>query len=356
MHEIRKPSPRRGAPGPGATHRHRWALRRGAARLAAALLLALAGLAFAQDQAHRNYYRGTIGDEPWQLELSIDGGSVRGRLTHDTQPLQLELGGRYDESDDSLILRFGVPGGELSGTLFGEPDEAGVFEGRSLGKDGLQPFRFDQVAHYVDFSFRQGPISATSTYPFFTSQRMAGMNEFVQPDLLAAQLEFVQLAQEADIRGEIRFEWWFDSWVTIEYATPGLLSMLVSVNQYTGGAHPNTYYRAYNLAYVGTRLRPFELGDLFLDDSPYLDELNRIIVSSLRAQEGSWFADGSTDRLAEDELQVFTLSPGGLQFVFAPYAVGPYVAGTFTTHVPLEAVAHLLDPAGPAGRVLPGRD
>src|SRR5690625_4402256 len=105
--------------------------------LAALLLLLAAG---GQALAETVYFRGFIGEEPWQLELSIDGNAVRGRLTHDHLPLLLEAGGSFDEQDSSIVARFGLAGGELSGTLLGEPNTAGTFEGRSeerrVGKEG----------------------------------------------------------------------------------------------------------------------------------------------------------------------------------------------------------------------------
>ncbi len=300
-----------------------------------------------------NYYRGEIGGEPWQLELGIADGAVRGRLTHDRQPVQIEMGGTYSEADNSIVMRFFEPGDEFSGTMVGEPDPLGVFKGNVLSTGGLTPFSFEQVARYVDFSFKQGAIQATSTYPFFTASRLANMNEYVQPDLMAEQLEFVQMAQEADLDDLVRHGWWFDSHARVEYAAPGLLSSLVTVSYYTGGAHPNTHYWAYNLAYSGTRLRPFELGDLFTEGSDFLDLLNASILDSLLEQNADWVVNGSVAELSEAELQVFTLSPLGLQFVFAPYAVGPYSSGTYTALVPMSELEELLDPTGPAATLLP---
>src|SRR5690625_459704 len=193
-----------------------------------ALLSVLLLGALSLGQASTSYYRGFIGDEPWQLELSIDGAAVRGRLTHDFLPLQLEAGGSYDEEDNSVVARFGLAGGELSGTMLGEPDPFGAFEGSFLASGTLTPFRFEQVAQYVDYRYSQGRIEATSTYPFFSSNRLADMNVFVQPDLLAEQLEFIELAQQADLSGDIMHGWWFDSRATVEYAAPGLLSVLVT--------------------------------------------------------------------------------------------------------------------------------
>lgn len=304
--------------------------------------------------AETSYYRGFIGDEPWQLELSIDGSAVRGRLTHDFLPLQLEAGGSYDRADNSLVARFGLAGGELSGTLLGEPDPFGTFEGSFLASGTLTPFRFEQVAQYVDYRYSQARIEATSTYPFFSSNRLAAMNSFVQPDLMAEQIEFVELAQQADLSGDIRHGWWFDSRATIEYAAPGLLSALVTVSHYTGGAHPNREYWSYNLTLLGTQHRPFDLADLFLDGSDWFSRVEQLVLRELASQEADWVVNGSINALDPAELEVFLLSPSGLQFILAPYLVGPWSAGTFTVSVPLKELEELFDPEGPVRHLNPG--
>jgi len=69
-----------------------------------ALLLSCAAL------AGGSWYRGVIGDEPWQLELNIEGELVRGRLTHDALPLQLEGAGSFLEADGTLVAASASPG------------------------------------------------------------------------------------------------------------------------------------------------------------------------------------------------------------------------------------------------------
>src|SRR5690625_3651004 len=245
-------------------------------RRAAGLLLLL--LACGSVLAGGSWYRGFIGDEPWQLELNIEGDLVRGRLTHDSLPLQLEGAGTWLEDDGSLVARFGLAGREMHGTLLAGTGTAKVLEGSFLADDGLQPLRFEQVARYVDHTFSQDRIEATSTYPFFVSPRLVDLNDFVQPDLMAEQIRFVQMAQQADLSGLITHDWWFDSRARIEYVTPGLLSALVTVSDYTGGAHSNVAYWSYNLALTGTRLRPFTLADLFLADSDWLAALGTLVL------------------------------------------------------------------------------
>lgn len=313
-------------------------------RLALIVTMLLATAALADSTV---YYRGVIGEEPWQLELSIDGTALRGRLQHDLLPLQLEAGGTFSPEDGSVVARFVYGADELQGTLLGEVKPGATFTGTFLSDDLMHPFSFEQVAHFVDYTFRQERIEATSTYPFFTSRRLSDLNAYVQPDLMAEQIAFVQSAQEADIDGEIRNGWWFDSRATLEYVAPGLLSSLVTVSDYKGGAHPELDYWAYNLVLTGTRMRPFFLADLFLPASDWREQVSDLVLAALREQQADWVLNGTVTELTEDDLQVFLLSPAGVQFILAPYQVGPWVAGTFTVRIPLENMSGILDPEGP---------
>ena len=315
--------------------------------VAAALFLSGSAL------ADTGYYRGTIGDEPWQLELTIDGNAVIGRLVHDWLPLSYDAGGSFEENDGRVVARFGLTGDELSGTLIGDHGEAGTFEGTMLSQGTVTPFSFEQVAQYVDYKFEQGNIEATSTYPFFVSPRLHEMNDFVQPDLMAAQIEFVQSAQDADLTGDVRSEWWSDSRARIEYAAPGLLSALVTVSSYTGGAHPSLQYWSYNLALTGTRVRPFDLADLFVAGSDWERQLSDLIIADLKQQGAAWVLDGSISSVSGPAMQVFVISPAGLQFILPPYEVGPWVEGTYTVLLGFDELEGLIDPDGPLRLLTP---
>ena len=74
------------------------------------------------------------------------------------------------------------------------------------------------------------------------------------------------------------------------------------------------------------------------------------------AQQAAWVLDGSVKELSESELQVFLLSPSGLQFILAPYQVGPWVEGSFTVLLSLEELDGLLDADGSAFVIHAGPD
>ena len=133
------------------------------------------------------------------------------------------------------------------------------------------------------------------------------------------------------------------------------LSARSSIYSYTGGAHGNTFYRAFNLHIVDGTVRETSLGDLFTPGSGYLTPLSDYVLDDLRRQEAYDVAEGMITELTEDDLAVFTLSPSGITFAFAPYHVGPYAQGSFFVTVPLEVVAAYAAGDGPLAALVTGR-
>lgn len=126
--------------------------------------------------------------------------------------------------------------------------------------------------------------------------------------------------------------------------TRSVLSLLETRYIYTGGAHPNTDYRSLTFRRVGEHAARVTLPNLFRDGAPYRRVLLSEVTRKLRARRAAWIVDGSVT-LKERDLGVFTLTTRGLEFVFAPYAVGPYVQGAFFVTVPYDGLKNLLNPA-----------
>jgi hypothetical protein len=321
----------------------------------AAFLLTLALLFTAGAQARSYHYLGELAGSPAQLQLKLEQDAVSGWLMQETSGKVTEFTGLRRASDDWLFLDLGEAGqlfGELSNGL---ADDGLVFEGTLLGTAGdAGPFRFEQVAQFVTSQLDQGRIETTSTYPFFLPLRLQGINNFLQPDLLAEQICFLAEGQYRASDGELFNAWTYDGTTEIAYVAPGLFSGLTTVSLFTGGAHPALEYWSYNLAYTGTSLRPFGLAELFDADVDAVALLNPLLLESLARQQAAWVLDGSVSSFTEEDLEVFTISPAGLEFVFAPYIVGPWVEGTFRVRIPLEDLAGSLRPDGPV-RVISAR-
>jgi hypothetical protein len=57
--------------------------------------------------------------------------------------------------------------------------------------------------------------------------------------------------------------------------------------------------------------------------------------------------NGEITSLKEDEIGPFALSPRGIQFAFAPYAVGPYSDGASFVTIAYEDLKDIINPEAP---------
>lgn len=299
----------------------------------------LFSVAAAQDS--RSYhYTGQIAGSAAQLHLQVDSAEAGaaadravGWLMNEAAGTVTQFSGVYRQADSSLFLDLGVDG-QLFGFLSSGPaDRSRLFKGNLLKGNTALPFRFDQAAQFVTSRMQQDRINTLSSYPYFITARMQAVNDFLQPDLLADQICFFSEGQSQEQQGQLFRTWDYSATTEIAYAAPGLFSGLTTAEYDTGGAHPNLTYWSYNLAYLGTALRPFEVADLFEPEVDVAGLLNPLLQQELTKLEAAWVLDGSSSFELAD-LQVFTVSPAGLQFVFAPYEVGPWSEGTYRVTLP----------------------
>lgn len=122
-------------------------------------------------------------------------------------------------------------------------------------------------------------------------------------------------------------------------------SVLFTISEYTGGAHPNLYYATYTF---DTRDGHFiDLEDLFISGSDPLATIFPIVQADLAAQMGSgadltWINSGTGTNF--DNYASFVLTDTALIFYFPPYQVAPYAAGAFSVEVPLSGIRAIFRP------------
>lgn len=128
-----------------------------------------------------------------------------------------------------------------------------------------------------------------------------------------------------------------------------LLSILFEDFAYLGGAHPGTYYVALN--YDTTAAKVLTLADLFEPGADYLGLVSSLCIAELQTRSDMMFPDFATSGAAalQENYQVWAVTPQGLLVVFQEYQVAPYAAGAQSVLLPYDALAGLLDPAGPLG-------
>lgn len=126
---------------------------------------------------------------------------------------------------------------------------------------------------------------------------------------------------------------------------PDIVSILFSIVEYTGGAHPNhkILAKTYNLD-TG---QAYSLDDVFIKDSGYLDQVSEMAYAQLKGNrdlreylDDEWLKEGTAPK--PEHYRHFILEEDNIAFYFDYYQVGPYVVGQPCVRVPYTALGGLL--------------
>ncbi len=317
-------------------------------------------------EGKRYYYTGKIGGElSIQMELSLDDSDLRGSYYYDKKGIPLSLSGEANLKESKIKLveinDKKKKTGEFNGTFLPILDGLGAtIEGTWSSPDGNTrlPFKLAKVANY-DFSIiKQGKYSeAKWSYPLLISD-----NEVLQKvsvklrDRMKPQIEEYQKdAKEGFMEDVITSTWLFTYDYSIEYYSEELISFTGLVYSYTGGAHGNTYFVSSNYSIKDGDSKLLKLSDLFKEKTDYVSVISDLIIEDLKKQKAGWVVNGEIKSLKEDEIGPFVLSPRGIQFAFAPYAVGPYSDGAFFVTIDYGQLKDIINPKGPLSQFI-GQD
>lgn len=348
--------------------------------LAAFTVLVLTGLASAASTPWRALYAGVLGGEQVIVDLTLPGsGTAWARVL--IQGRGVSLTGRGTEAEDGAIavdLRpseqgfsptfaflYGMQdGGEapapvtpvvarLTGLRHQDWTDDGAtlsasvaFEAATGGRAGVLAGDLARVAQYAYLTLQEGRIEGSSAWPRFRGA-LGELSAAREEGELALVRSFVADGRQNEDGLTLGWGWTDSAYQDLMGAAGDYVSFLTSVDTYTGGAHPNTYYDS-TLYELGTG-RTVTLGELFDPSVDWLAPVLDLVTADLRAQGAMWLLDDAGDlkvTLAEKDLATFALGPAGLSFVFDPYAVGPYVQGNFVVTLPFEDLAALVPEDG----------
>jgi len=327
-------------------------------------LLLFSTLVSAQNKEEkRYYYTGKIGEElSIQMELSLDSGDLRGSYYYDKKGIPLSLSGEVNLKESKIKLveinDKKIKTGEFNGTFLPIPDGLGpTIEGvwsNAVGEKEL-PFILNKVANYEFFIIKQGNFSeAKWSYP-----KLISKNEVIQNistklrERMKPQIEEYQKEVKEGFMGNvITSTWLFTYDYSIEYYSEELISFTALVYSYTGGAHGNTYFMSSNYSIKDGDSKLLKLSDLFKEKTDYVSVISDLIIKDLKKQKAAWVANGEIKSLKEDEIGPFVLSPRGIQFAFAPYAVGPYSDGAFFVTIDYSQLKGIINPKGPLSQFM----
>lgn len=160
--------------------------------------------------------------------------------------------------------------------------------------------------------------------------------------LARAETQFRGFVEAADddlsVPGLLEYE---EDW-SVTRASGSFLSLSASVSCNSGGAHPNYWFESETLFLEGDGVRSVRLADLFLPCSYWESRMSERVLNGLRLRQASAVIDGTVKDLGEDALSPWSLTPTGISFFFAPYAVGCFAEGAFIVEVPFSEVRDIL--------------
>lgn len=302
-------------------------------------------------------FRGGIGDTlKIRMDLVLSGGKLSGVYAYEHIGQPIALLGEVDPETKAFTLKESVDGqhsGTFSGTFTRQPLR---FEGEWNTPAGDKPRPFQAAAYatpvHALHSGEGGGMHYGSNwhYPILMTPGApdaAALNTAIMNAYESAYRDFRN--SWASLPAEDFLADWDEPPVSMrgyeqsitDYAITlhqgGLFSMAFNVWEYTGGAHGNSNCITLNLR-TGETLTALKLNDVIGDSEESIKAVSDFLIADLKKQEASSVVSGSITAFAIDELPAWSLSPQGITFHFAPYAVASYAEGAFEVLMPWEAL------------------
>lgn len=127
------------------------------------------------------------------------------------------------------------------------------------------------------------------------------------------------------------------------------VSYVFTMNEDTLGAHPNTYFRTFTFDTKSGQW--LELGDLFVEASPYLERISKetradlpiiLNMKSGMPADADMIKNGTYPDI--DSFLNFAIDGDTLQIIFPPYQVAAYVFGAVIDPIKLSKLSDILKP------------
>lgn len=335
------------------------------ATIALTLLLALVPLLAARASAQngpgwwRALYRGTAGPDPAILDLTLEGTHASGRLLLPAMHEVLDASGTA-EGDGSVSLRLSPAGGRRQGSApapsagslrgrrsLAPNDDGSRFSGTlQLGAGGSRDVALTRIAQYVRIDVLDGPIHAQASFPHFLAPPLTALRPELAPEARAGIEGFLGEGRDARAAGALYHAYELIADTRLEGMAGAYVSLQTTRYRYTGGAHGLHDIETATWWLDPSGPRKLSLADLFAPGSDYVARLSPLVLAGLRAQGATWVVQGQVTSLSAQDLALYALTPAGIAFTFPPYAMGPYVQGSFTVTVPYAEVIALATRTG----------
>ena len=227
----------------------------------------------------------------------------------------------------------------------------GTLRFRTVGPQSLDSWKvvtFPLIREYRHRGFQErsglmigrfgAQMHATGQFPEFDESNPFGialnreLQKITEPPLLEFMGKSLQQQWDALRCGwpATMSDWSFRHHVEVRTKTQNLVSLAVFTYPDRGGNGDPTRWSALNYIWADGKLMPLDLSQLFHTHSDWVGFLREYCLTDLDRQRG---LPTEIDHLP---LNRFTLSTGGLQFLFNPYEVGSGAEGALVVHIPWQ--------------------
>lgn len=183
--------------------------------------------------------------------------------------------------------------------------------------------------------------SVSKSYPVFGKKNIDKAIKFFVDNQAAAYLQMAnENFEEMDEESRKLAQWDMNGSFTVTQPSKDIVSIVFTIESYSGGAHGNYSEDVLNFDLKTDRELQFQ--DLFEEPSVALKLLSQYCASALKEKIGEqadadMIAYGTYPTLANfSEIQ---LAPGKVVIHFQPYQVAPWVEGAPQIVVPLEKLS-----------------
>jgi hypothetical protein len=204
------------------------------------------------------------------------------------------------------------------------------------------------VVYAGEFTFKTLTLSkedyykGTARYPEFLgkSEVEALANSRISAWVNKSLKDFAQESNRAFRQlGQPRAAYEFLATGTVSTHTMRLISCYFTVYSYTGGAHGNTGFVPFNFGIIRGKATSLKLADLFMPGYDYRTAVNDMVMARLSMNDrAAWVQNGEVTKLTNPQMEQFVILKDGLMFLFEPYAMGPYSAGSFKVKLTFEEI------------------
>ncbi len=274
-----------------------------------------------------------VDDNAIEIDLAVDAGQYSPSIAL----LYLALP-NMDETKPTII-------GHLSGTL--NPtwqDDGATLDLVLTLPDATLSAAIPRVAQQAYLRLDEGRLEAGAAWPRFGAPALRVVANSLEAQAYDQVSTFIAEGRSYVDDDGLGWGWTNDDYVDVLGAAGNYLSLLTSSTNYTGGAHPNSFYTSalYEIGPDGASV--VDLEDLFAEGTDWQTAVLALVTADLLRQEAVWIENGTA--VAVSDLATFGLGPDGLTFVFDPYAMGPYVQGAFIVTLPYSELTALMEPRG----------